>query len=135
MHELSIAIAIVEQATEVAEQHGGARVLAVHIRVGAMSGVVKDALEFAWETACDGTPIAGAKLVVEDVPVVMRCTQCGTERAVLSSQELLCEVCQSPAYPWDLVQGRELELRAMELEEDDLAPATGGSAPEHSEEK
>src|SRR5690242_17188302 len=87
MHELSIAIAIVEQATEVAEQRGGARVLAVHIRVGAMSGVVKDALEFAWETACEGTTIAGAKLIVEDVPVVMRCPQCGTERAVVSAQE------------------------------------------------
>jgi hydrogenase nickel incorporation protein HypA/HybF len=135
MHELSIAIAIVEQATEVAQQHGGARVHSVRIRVGELSGVVKDALEFAWETATEGTPIAGAQLLVEDVPVRMRCTQCIAERGVVSPQELLCEVCRSPAYPWELIQGRELELRAMELEEDELAPATGGSAPEHSEEK
>src|SRR5690349_9512051 len=120
MHELSIAIAIVEQATKVAEERGGARVLAVHIRVGALSGVVKDALEFAWETACEGTPIQGAALVVEDVPLVMRCTTCDAERSVISAQDLRCSVCEAPAYPWEMVHGQELELRAMEIEEDDV---------------
>src|SRR5436305_10179259 len=134
MHELSIAIAIVEQAAEAAEQHG-ARVCAVHVRVGAMSGVVKDALEFAWETACEGTPVEGARLVVEDVSIVMRCATCSAEQGVLSPQDLRCTVCESPAYPWELVQGQELELRALEIEEDELATATGGSTPEHSEKK
>ena len=135
MHELSIAIAIVEQAEEVAKEHSGSRICAVHVRVGAMSGVVRDALEFAWETACEGTAVQGAELIVEDVPITMRCTQCGREQAVMSPQDLRCVGCESPAYPWELVHGQELELRAMELEEDDFATATGGSAPEHSEEK
>jgi hydrogenase nickel incorporation protein HypA/HybF len=135
MHELSIAIAIVEQAEEVARQHVGSRVRVVNVRVGAMSGVVKDALEFAWETACEGTAIQGAELMVEDVPLVMRCSQCNGEQAVISAQDLRCSVCESPAYPWELVHGQELELRSMELEEDDFATATGGSAPEHSQEK
>jgi hydrogenase nickel incorporation protein HypA/HybF len=134
MHELSIAIAIVEQATEVAEQQH-ARVCAVHVRVGAMSGVVRDALEFAWETACEGTPVEGARLIVEDVPIAMRCSSCGVERGVLSPQDLRCEICESPAYPWEVVHGQELELRALEIEEDELATATGGSAPEYSEKK
>ena len=132
MHELSIAIAIVEQATEIAEQRGGARVHAVHIRVGALSGVVKDALEFAWGTACAGTPLESAALLVEDVPVVMRCSTCAEERDVLSPQDLRCVVCGSPAYPWEVIRGKELELRAMEIEEDEFATATSGSTPEHS---
>jgi hydrogenase nickel incorporation protein HypA/HybF len=135
MHELSIAMAIVEQASEVVQSRGGGRVHAIHVRVGPLSGVVKDALEFSWQAACEGTPIDGALLLIEDVPIVMRCSVCNAECEVSSPQDLRCAVCASPAYPWELVHGNELELTSMEIDEDDFAPATGGSAPEHSEEK
>jgi hydrogenase nickel incorporation protein HypA/HybF len=65
MHELSIAASIVEIATEEAAKHGG-RVEIVYLKLGAMSGVVKDALLFSWDLACVETPIEGAKLEVED---------------------------------------------------------------------
>jgi hydrogenase nickel incorporation protein HypA/HybF len=135
MHELSIAMAIVEQATEVVQGRGGGRVHAIHIRVGPLSGVVKDALEFSWQAASEGTALDGALLLVEDVPIVMRCSECDAERNVISPQDLRCTVCASPAYPWELAHGNELELTSMEIDEDDFAPATGGSAPEHSQEK
>ena len=135
MHELSIAMAIVEQATEVLQGRSGARVHAIRIRVGPLSGVVKDALEFSWQAASEGTPVEGALLLIEDVPIVMRCSGCNAERQVISPQDLRCTVCASPAYPWELVHGNELELTSMEIDEDDFAPATGGSAPEHSQEK
>ena len=64
MHELSIAASIVEIASEEAErQHG--RVEVVHLKLGALSGVVRDALLFSWDLACDETPLAGAKLHIE----------------------------------------------------------------------
>jgi hydrogenase nickel incorporation protein HypA/HybF len=66
MHELSIAVSIVELASEEAARHTGARVDAVHLKVGALSGVVKDALLFSWELACNDTPIAGCRLAIED---------------------------------------------------------------------
>lgn len=65
MHELSIAASIVEIATEEAQRHGG-RVGAVHLKLGALSGVVKDALLFSWDLACGDTPIAGAQLAIEE---------------------------------------------------------------------
>ncbi len=65
MHELSIAASIVEIASEEGERHGG-RVEVVHLRLGALSGVVKDALLFSWDLACGETPIEGAKLLVEE---------------------------------------------------------------------
>jgi hydrogenase nickel incorporation protein HypA/HybF len=66
MHELSIAISIVELASEEAERHSPARVEAVHLKLGALSGVVKDALLFSWDLACQDTPIAGCRLAIED---------------------------------------------------------------------
>jgi hydrogenase nickel incorporation protein HypA/HybF len=66
MHELSIAMSIVEVASEEAQRQGGVRVESVHLKLGALSGVVKDALLFSWDLACEDSPIAGAKLEIEE---------------------------------------------------------------------
>jgi len=67
MHELSIAMSIADAAEEEAAKHAGSRVCAVHLRLGKLSGVVKDALLFSWDASCDGTSLTGARLVVEEV--------------------------------------------------------------------
>ena len=66
MHELSIAMSIVEAASEEAHRRGDARVEAVYLKLGALSGVAKDALLFSWDLACAESPIAGSRLEVED---------------------------------------------------------------------
>ena len=68
MHELSIATNIVDIACEEAERQGDLRVHAVYLNLGALSGVVKDALLFSWDLACEGTCIAGARLAIRDTP-------------------------------------------------------------------
>ena len=68
MHELSIAMSIVDLATEEAQRQGAVRVEAVHLKLGALSGVVKEALLFSWDLACRETPVEGAKLSVEEAP-------------------------------------------------------------------
>ncbi len=66
MHELSIAMSIVEAASDEAHRLGDPRVEAVHLKLGALCGVVKDALLFAWQLACEDSPIAGCRLEIED---------------------------------------------------------------------
>jgi hydrogenase nickel incorporation protein HypA/HybF len=65
MHELSVALSLVDIATEEGARLGG-RVSAVHVRIGQMSGVVRGALEFSYDVACHDTPIAGSRLVIEE---------------------------------------------------------------------
>jgi hydrogenase nickel incorporation protein HypA/HybF len=113
VHELSIALSVVEVATEEAARRGGARVAAVHLKLGALSGVVADALRAAFDLAREATPLAGAELVIEEVPVVALCPACAAERAVEFPQ-LICPVCGA-ATP-EVVRGRELEVVALELE-------------------
>src|SRR5208282_1532272 len=69
MHELSIAMSIVELAEEEAVRRG-VQVEAVHLKLGALSGVVKEALLSCYDMVCEGTALQGSRLVVEDVPVV-----------------------------------------------------------------
>ncbi len=54
MHELSIAMSIVEMAEEEAQLRN-VKVSAVHLKLGKLSGVVKDALLSSYGMACDGT--------------------------------------------------------------------------------
>ncbi len=115
MHELSIAINIVEIACEEAARQKGARVEAVHLQVGALSGVVKDALLFAWDMACAGTPIAGSRLEIEEVPVAIRCPACGAEHTLGEEVDLRCPDCGGTAT--EVLRGQELQVTALEVED------------------
>ena len=66
MHELSIALSIVDGVTEEAAQHGGGLVRAVVLRLGRLSGVVREALLFAYDAACQGTALQGSELRIEE---------------------------------------------------------------------
>jgi hydrogenase nickel incorporation protein HypA/HybF len=68
MHELSIAMSIVEIACEEAGRQGGGPLEEVHLLMGKDSGVVADALLFSWDLVCEGTSAQGAKLVIEEQP-------------------------------------------------------------------
>lgn len=114
MHELSVATSLVEIAQEEGERLGG-RVLAVHLRLGPMAGVVKDALISSYEVACQDTPLEGSKLLIEDVPLVAFCPRCKVERLVRSPQALKCPECGA-ATP-RITSGRELQLFALEIDE------------------
>lgn len=114
MHELSIAMGIVEAATDEAQRRN-VRVSAVHLRLGALSGVVKDALLFSYDVACQDTPLQGSRLIVEDVPIAVFCPQCREQRQLASLQSFTCPECGTPTM--DIRQGKELEVFALEVEE------------------
>jgi hydrogenase nickel incorporation protein HypA/HybF len=114
MHELSIAMSIVEMAEEESERRGGLHIIAVHLRLGLLAGVVKDALVSSYGLACEQTPLEGSKLVVEEVPGVVYCPACQARRPVRSSEWFYCSECGSLAS--EIVQGKELEVVSLEVE-------------------
>ena len=114
MHELSIAMGIVDIAEEEADRRG-ARVSAVHLKLGLLSGVVEAALQSSFEMAAFDTPLRGSRLVIESVPVVVFCAACGEERTLGSIQHFCCPVCGT-ATP-EVIRGRELQVVALEIEQ------------------
>jgi hydrogenase nickel incorporation protein HypA/HybF len=113
MHELSIALGILDVAEEEAARRG-ARVAAIHLKLGPLSGVVKEALRSAHELARETSSFPRAELVIEEVPVVAYCEACAAERPVVSIQQLCCLACGAPTP--SVVRGRELEVVALEIE-------------------
>lgn len=120
MHELSIALSLVEAACDkLAELGDDVRVDALHLRLGALSGVVREALEFSFELAAAGTAIEGARLAIEEVAVTVACPRCEGERTLLSVQHFRCPDCGTPTP--EVIHGRELELTALEVTENAAA--------------
>jgi hydrogenase nickel incorporation protein HypA/HybF len=113
MHELSIALSILEIAEEEAERRAGQRVLGIHVRLGPLSGVDPNALRSAYELARETSALPDATLVVEEVPLVAHCPSCAIDRTPPSIAELCCPVCGTPTP--QVVSGRELEVVGLEI--------------------
>ena len=111
MHELSIAEGVV---AVVSRHAGGRRVCRVELKVGHLRQVVPTALAFAFELLTDGTPLAGAELVIEEVPARGRCRTCGAE-TTMTEFPLRCDACGG--LDLEIVAGEELLVDALELEE------------------
>lgn len=128
MHELGIALWMLERASEVARRCGAGRVEAVEARIGELSGVEPSALRFAFEAARAAVPLCEcAVLKVQWVPVRVSCPACGVEGAP-GPFSFACGACANPETT--VVAGEELELVAVEIETLTEAAATGGAAGE-----
>jgi hydrogenase nickel incorporation protein HypA/HybF len=114
MHELSIALSILDVAAEEAERQGGGCVTAIHLRLGPLSGVVGEALRSAYELARPMTSLPSAELVIEEVAPAVFCPRCNADRPLTSATELCCPECG--ALTPEIVRGRELEVVALEIE-------------------
>ncbi|MEW5973748.1 MAG: hydrogenase maturation nickel metallochaperone HypA [Pseudomonadota bacterium] len=114
MHELSVARALLRQVGRVAGVHGGSRVRRVTVRIGPLSGVEPALLAQAFPQARAGTAAAGAELMIETVPVRIRCLACGHEDET-APNHLRCPACGGT--DTRLLGGDELLLVSLELEE------------------
>ena len=115
MHELSIVSSIVDCVVESIAAYPGAKVKEVRLRVGALSSVVEDSLQFCYGIATEGTALQESKLVVTVIPVVMHCEPCDADVELASLQSFRCPRCGESVA--DLRQGRELEIDSVEIEE------------------
>jgi len=114
MHELSIALSILDLAEEQAQLHGGGRVAVIRLQLGPLSGVVKESLQSAFELARESCSMEDANLVIEEVPLVSFCPVCQVQRTLASARDLCCPECG--AVTPEIVHGRELEVVSLELE-------------------
>jgi hydrogenase nickel incorporation protein HypA/HybF len=114
VHELSVALSILDVAAEAAQRQGPGRVVAIHLKLGLLAGVVTEALRSAFDLARETVPFKEVELVIDEVPVAVWCPACAAERPVISIQEMGCAVCG--ALSAQVVRGRELEVVALEIE-------------------
>jgi hydrogenase nickel incorporation protein HypA/HybF len=109
MHELSLCDAIVRTASKHAD---GMPVTRVTVRIGHLRQVVPDALQFSWELVAGQCGMPDAELVIEEVPAVVECRDCG-ERTTLDIPVLACGSCSG--FDVRLLSGEEFLVVSMDL--------------------
>jgi|SRR5690625_1973690 len=112
MHELSIAYNLVQIAEETARINQFQTVDVVHVKIGVLAGVVKEALLFSFDVATEGTSIEKAKLVVEEVPIKVYCSHCHDEFTLENPIPLRCPECEKSSN--QIIEGKEIELYSIE---------------------
>ena len=128
MHELAICQALMNQVESIAVQRNARSVVSIVVGMGPLSGVEAQLLKHAYPVASAGTVGEGAELVIEDLPVRIKCTQCGNESDALPNK-LVCKACGD--WRTTLISGDELILMRVELETAAEQASKPGEADEH----
>ncbi len=111
MHEVSIMTEALRMAEDAAQSAGACRILKLRLRIGRLSGVVPEALRFAFDVVCHGTMAEGASLEIEAVPAACWCPTCQAEFACADFFNE-CPRCHNVS--GELRRGRELDIAAVE---------------------
>jgi hydrogenase nickel incorporation protein HypA/HybF len=110
VHELSICASIAGIAGRYA---AGRPVSVINVRVGQLRQIVPDTLVYCWSLVSAGTPLAGSVLAVEQVPVRIRCLDCGSERDLGDVPAFACGGCGGTSVR--VTAGEEFLITSLEL--------------------
>lgn len=114
MHELSVALSLVDLVVVEAGKHGATQVERIHMQLGPLSGVVKEALLSAFDIARATSPItAMAELRIEETALRVYCPVCEDAQTLASPQCLCCPRCGTPTPK--VVGGQELDVVSLEV--------------------
>ncbi|MEO1058810.1 MAG: hydrogenase maturation nickel metallochaperone HypA [Actinomycetota bacterium] len=109
MHELSICTSLAAIVTEHAD---GRPVARVHVDVGHLRQVIPDTLRYSWDIVATDPPLAGSELVINHIPAVISCADCGADTTI-EHPVFRCASCGSTNT--EVRSGRELLVRSLEL--------------------
>ena len=113
MHELAICQSLIDQVESIASERDAKYVTSVVVAIGPLAGVEVQLLKNAYSIASAGTVAEHAELVIEHLPVRVKCTQCGSESDALPNK-LICKQCGD--WRTTLLSGDEMMLMSVELE-------------------
>ncbi len=117
MHELSLAKNIVATVSQSLEGIKGVkRVKSIKLKVGRIHVLSVEALDFCFKLMSEGTPLEGAELEVQEVPLTARCEKCG-EEFELDGYLFVCPRCGSPEIK--VIRGEELLIESFEIVKED----------------
>ena len=114
MHELGIASSILEAVEKEAVRHPGAHISKVGVKIGEISGVDRDALQFGFDVLVKDTDLEPLALELEYVPRMQRCSKCAYEFR-MTDFDPHCPLCGE--FSTECISGEELDIAYMEVED------------------
>jgi len=113
MHELSIAQNLLDIVSGQCLKSGFTEIESINIRIGRASGIMPDALMFAFDAIKTDTIAKNALLHIAEVPVTGHCRDCDSTFVVEEDYILCCPSCSGSSFM--VTAGRELDIIDMEV--------------------
>ena len=115
MHELPVTQAILDTAVNTAQQAGAARIVAIDLMVGELSGIVDDSVQFYFDILSRDTAAAGAALRFQRQPGRAACLDCGHSYDVAPPLAPFCPACNGARV--QVSGGREFFVESIEIDD------------------
>ena len=128
MHELSICQQMMIQVNEIALQNQASAIESITLKIGPLSGVESSLLKQAFPFAAAQTIAENAELIIEELPVVIQCNQCGSKTNTMPNK-LVCSQCGD--YHTQLLSGDEMLLANVEITRDEKIRETSSAEVNH----
>lgn len=113
MHEVSIALGLLEFATEYCEKEGYKGIESIKVKIGRASGVLPDSLLFAFDAVKIGTIAEKTTLTIEEIPISGFCDSCQSNFTVEDAYIVSCPSCGGNSLR--IKTGRELNIDEMDV--------------------
>lgn len=113
MHEMSIALNILEIVEKELEKAAGKRVEKLNLAVGKLSGVVIESLQFALDASRNDSPISDAEILIDEIPAKMKCLNCNHEFEVEDFYSI-CPKCST--FKHQIISGKELLIKSVTIQ-------------------
>ncbi len=113
MHELSIAMNIIDIAEEYLNKSDAGKIVEIEIEIGELSGVIPEALDFAMNNAVSDTVLDNAKINIVIVKGIAKCKLCSEEFA-MNQAYTPCPKCEE--YNSEITAGKEMRIKSLLVE-------------------
>ena len=115
MHEVAIAMGMVDELLRIGRENKAKRITAVSLRIGKMSGIVTDSLKFAFDAVkLEHPELLTAEVTINEVPLIYECNDCDKSFEADNFHFPACPECDS--YNLTLISGEEQDIENIELE-------------------
>lgn len=111
MHELGIAVQIIEIVHRHLPFDQHLSVKKIRLRIGEFTGIIPESLRTCIATITNNTADEGVELEIIEIPAQVKCRDCSTVSKV-EPPLLICASCQSLKV--DIISGRELLVENIE---------------------
>jgi len=115
MHELSIANSILDIVLKEKTINNLPDIKAIGLRIGALSGILPDALEFSFDAIKKETPLEKTVLEISEIPVTGICKSCKDKFSV-TDLIFACPKCYSTSIEVD--KGQEMDIEYLDIEDE-----------------
>lgn len=113
MHEMSIAQSVIDIVEEEMQKNNAKVLRSVRLNIGQMSAIVPDSLSFCFEIIIKDTPLDGARLIMDLIPLMGYCHAC-EEEFEIEDYVFSCPKCGDTKI--ETTAGQDLSIVEIEVD-------------------